>query len=64
MISLTIIHKKKHERNNKFLSMFISDRKLRLSMDNRELAKALRISNAYLSQLEKVDSYPPERRAS
>ncbi len=40
---------------------FISEKRLRLSMESQELAKALGISNAYLSQLEKgIRTHPSD----
>ncbi len=39
--------------NNYKFGQFISEKRIRLSMESQELAKAFGISNAYLSQLEK-----------
>lgn len=39
--------------NNLKFGQFISEKRNKLSMESQELAKALGISNAYLSQLEK-----------
>ena len=39
--------------NNLKFGQFISEKRLKLSMESQELAKVLGISNAYLSQLEK-----------
>ena len=39
--------------NNLKFGQFISEKRQKLSMESQELAKALGISNAYLSQLEK-----------
>ena len=39
--------------NNSEFGQFISEQRHKLSMESQELAKALGISNAYLSQLEK-----------
>lgn len=39
--------------NNLKFGQFISEKRLKLSMESQELAQALGISNAYLSQLEK-----------
>lgn len=39
--------------NNLKFGQFISEKRLKLSLKSQELAKALGISNAYLSQLEK-----------
>jgi len=40
-------------------SQFISEKRIKWSIESQELAKALGISNAYLSQLEKgIRTYP------
>lgn len=43
----------KNKDNNLKFGQFISEKRLKLSMESQELAQALGISNAYLSQLEK-----------
>lgn len=45
--------------NNSEFDQFISEKRLKLSMESQELAQALGILNAYLSQLEKgIRTYP------
>lgn len=39
--------------NQPKFGLFISEKRQKLSMESQELAKALGISNAYLSQIEK-----------